>query len=181
MAFHSFAYSKTRGFMLVELLVALAIISLLTAVVVPNWKSADSTLSLDRSAHQLAQDVRGVIEIALKAKPYQCQLPGSLSGYGLYFSLDAPSSFLFFADCDNNQQYDKGTDLLVETFSLEQGMRIVTLEPGSPMSVVFIPPSPKVFINPGQSAALQVTVAPSSGGGISRSVLINNRGIVDIE
>ncbi|MBI2573817.1 MAG: hypothetical protein HYV78_00250 [Candidatus Wildermuthbacteria bacterium] len=174
-------YGQAKGFMLAELLVTLAIISLVSAIVIPNWRSGEQTLSLDRSVHQLAQDVRGVIEIALKAKPYQCAAPGALSGYGAYFSLDTPSSFLFFADCNNNQRYDAGADFIANTFSLEKGMQISEINPGSPASVVFIPPAPKVFISPGEAAALQVAIAASGNPASARSIIINSRGVVDIE
>ncbi|MDO8669067.1 MAG: type II secretion system protein, partial [Candidatus Buchananbacteria bacterium] len=57
-----------KGFTLIELLVVVAVITALTAVVLPSFRSGDNQLALQRSASKLAQDLRRVQGMAVSAQ-----------------------------------------------------------------------------------------------------------------
>ena len=155
----------------------IAIISLLTALTLPNWRSGARSLALERSAFKLGQDVRRAEELALRAQAFECET-GSITGYGVAFDLYNPTTYLLFAECNGDNTYSS-QDSIVDTITLESDTVISSLVPGPQSSVVFIPPTPRIFINPGGLEELQVQLTTT--GGASKSVTITHKGIIDIE
>src|SRR3989344_902452 len=101
----------SRGFTLPELLISVFIIVIMTAIVLPNWHAGETTLALDRAAHKLGQDIRKATELAQRAQALTPPLtfaPGIISGYGMYFSISTPSSYILYAECEGNGDYGAG-------------------------------------------------------------------------
>lgn len=169
-----------RGFTLVEVLVASGIILLTTSLLFVNWRSAREHLALERAVSQVAQDVTRAQELALRSQAFSCS-SGSISGYGLYFDITTPSSYLLFAECNGNNTYQAGVDGLVETISFKQGITFSSLSPENNWSVVFVPPEPRVFLKPGDPSQAQVTLGLLTEPGFTRIVTVNSRGVIDIQ
>ena len=174
----SFLRTQSRGFTLPELLVVIAIISLLTALTLPNWRSGQQSLVLERSAFKLAQDIRKTQEMALRAEAFTCNV-GSITGYGMAFDMSSPERYTIFADCDGDNTYGLG-DSEVEILEFEGSTVISSLVPGPQASVVFVPPTPQIWLKPGSPQEIQIQLSPTAGG-ISRWVTITKKGIIDIE
>ena len=119
-----------KGFTIVELLVVLGVVSIISAITFTTLKTGGETLALDRSAHQVAQDMRRTGQMALRGEPFTCPA-GSMVGYGIYFNRRNPSCYLIHAECDNVSFYDGincqdgggGLDQRVEKIDLEKGMK----------------------------------------------------------
>ena len=170
---------RGAGFTLPELLVAVAIIVLMTALILPTWKSGERTLALDRVVHKAGQDVRRTQELALGARPYTCQT-GSMFGYGIFFDSSSPNSYLVFAECDENTiGYNAGTDGIVETITLENNVQIASVSPTSQISIVFVPPTPTVFLKPGDPLLAQISFQRTDGQGTPKTLDINSKGVID--
>lgn len=173
---------EERGFTLIELLVAIAIVILLTGIITPSWKTSQDSLALQRSAVKVSQDVKRTSELALRAQWFSCAT-GRISGYGIYFSVSSPNSYIIFADCNNNQTYNAGADGVVETINLESRIAIVAASQNA-FSVVFIPPDPAVFVKDQSGAQLpgaQLTLATQSNSSNVKSIGINGKGVVSIQ
>ncbi len=167
---------RNKGFTLIELLVTTSLIIFITSLTFLNWQSSQGNLSLQRGIHQLAQDIARTQELSLQSKSFTCA-SRSISGYGMYFNLSAPDSYLIFAECNSTNAYEAASDGLVETVSFQKGVKITALSP-SPLSVVFLPPDPQVFIKPGDPSQAQITLGQD---GATRSVIVNQRGVVDVQ
>lgn len=166
---------RFRGFTLIELLVSLAIIVLMLAMAVLFYRVGESQLALERASHKLAQDIRRAQELAVSAR----QLPGKpvpRGGYGLYFNLANPSTYILFADEDENRVYS-GSSELVEEISLEPGVVINGLLPSSPLHIVFMPPDPVVTIQ-GDASINSATVELNLG---KKKIKINKTGMIEIK
>lgn len=173
------AMTQQKGFTLTELLVVIGIIALMTAVVIPNARLGNKRLALERSAQKLAQDIGRALELSLRVQEYNCST-GSVSGYGVHFDINTPTVYLLFVDCDNNQTYNPSQDGIVETIELESGVEISVLSINPKFSVVFVPPDPEVFLNPGGLTEAQVTLREPNGTSI-KVVKMNNRGLIDVD
>ncbi|MDP2734904.1 MAG: type II secretion system protein [bacterium] len=176
--------NRERGYTITELLVVVAIIVLMTSLVLPNWRSGERGLAMERTASKLGQDVRRVQEFAMRAQAYTCAT-GSISGYGIHFDTSAPDSYILFAECNDTNTYDSGVDGIVEVADMESGVKMqeILLDsvPGGTASIVFIPPAPTVFIKPGDPLEARIVLERTDGVTGTRSVTISSKGVIDID
>jgi len=175
--------SREEGFTIPELLVVVAIIVLMTGLVLPNFRSGERTLALNRAVHKAGQDVRKAQELALSAKTHICPNDPAekISGYGVFFDQNIPTSYVIFAECNNNNTYNEGIDGIVETISLESGIEISLVSPNAKTSIVFVPPIPLVFTNGNPGENMQVSFQRIDGVGTVKILGINSRGVLDID
>lgn len=173
-------YKSGGGFTLIELLVSFGVIVLLSGLALTHWKAGSQNLALARAASIVAQDIRKAEELSLSGKPASCFAlapPGSLLGYGVFFTLASPASYIIFANCNVSAFYDAGLDELVETKTLEQGITLFSVSP-SPLSILFLPPTPNVKIEPG--GALFGNVVLQNSEGKQKTIRVNAKGVIDI-
>ena len=174
---------RGAGFTIPELLVVVAIIMLMTGLMLPNWRSGERTLTLDRVVHKAGHDVRRVQELALRAQAYTCDT-GSISGYGVFFDQDTPTSYILFAECNGNNTYNDEIDGIVEEVQMESGVEIslVSLIPQSTqISIVFVPPTPLVFLKPGDPSLVRIFFQRADGVGTAKILEVTSRGVIDID
>jgi len=176
-AFHA------SGFTIIELLIVVGIIVFMTALILPNWRSGERTLALDRTVHKAGQDVRRVQELALRAQPHICPNDPAekISGYGVFFNQNISTSYIIFAECNDNNTYNEGIDGIVETISLESGIEISLVSPSATTSIVFVPPTPLVFTNGNPGEDVQISFQRTDGVGAVKTLDINSKGVIDID
>ncbi|AKM83819.1 TPA: hypothetical protein DCZ46_00585 [Candidatus Campbellbacteria bacterium] len=114
-----------RAFSLIELLVVLAIITLITSIVLINHSVFNGGVVLESLAYEIALITR-------QAQFFSINVLGSNSGgtttfdtgYGMYFTTDPLNSnnkqFILFADIDDNSFYDDESEL-VEVYNITRG------------------------------------------------------------
>ena len=172
------------GYTITELLVVVAIITLMTSLILPNWRSGERSLALERTASQIGQNIRRVQELAMRAQAFTCQT-GSISGYGVFFTTASPNSYILFAECNGTNAYEAGIDAIVEVAPMETGIALqdIVLDgvPGTAASIVFLPPSPLVFLKPGNPSEIQVVLERTDGASGMRTVTTSSKGVIDID
>jgi len=138
----------SKAFTLIELLVVVSIIVLITALTLPNYRSGDSQLAIQRSAHKIAQDLRRAQEFAISVKEFNGNVP---DGYGIYFNLGQPDRYIMFADLNNDQAYSGTTEEKAEEVILEGNVVLKSFAPSTTaptMTVFFAPPGPSIQFFP---------------------------------
>ncbi len=184
------------GFTLAELLIVITIVLLLFPMVLTNYNVGEKQLSLYRSAHSLAQDLRNVQEMAMTGEttPFQFGQNFPRGGYGLYFESNT-NSYIIFADCDGDNEYDSSGIAAscpeadsapgesypekIKDIPLEPGVIISSIIPVTPINIVFFPPTPIITIKPlpaDNQAIITLTLA-----GKTKTITINNVGLIDVD
>jgi len=183
MSMHISKAQKQKGFTYVELIFAVALILIISTIVFMNFSAGEDTLALDRAAHKMGQDIRRSISLSLDArdKPAGCSGP-SFGGYGMFFEVAEPNSYIIFADCNGSVEYE-GSDVTVETIALDPVVEIYQI--GWPMnyspdiSIVFEPPHPEVHIDPVYEFVI-INLRLKADTTQTRTVEVNERGVIDI-
>jgi len=185
---------KNKGFTLLEITVVVSIITLLSVIFLANYRQGEKNFALQRSAHQLAQDLRRVQNIAMASREFEGTFPKG--GYGVSFDIGT-NPYILFADCDGNGKYsgDIGSALScaeateanpypyekIEEAVLEEGILVSELSPISAenkLNITFFPPNPDITITPSANLA---TITLTFGGGSEKKININTAGLIKIE
>ncbi|MFT7507156.1 MAG: prepilin-type N-terminal cleavage/methylation domain-containing protein [Acidimicrobiales bacterium] len=111
------------GFSLIELMVTVAIVTLVTGVILIGYVSFDNITLLKSQALELALDIRTAQVYGVGSKVGSSV---SREAYGIYVNLDSPDKYTMFRDGESS-----GTDLLydtsdetIETFFLDPRFQI---------------------------------------------------------
>jgi type II secretory pathway pseudopilin PulG len=172
---------NNKCFTLVEVLVVLGIISLLTLLVLPQYRKGEGSLALQRAAHQLAQDIRRTQEMATSAT----ETNGVPPRYGIEFDLGNPNQYFLFADINDNGTYQP-PDEVVETINLERRVSLHQILVGDPpssktdVSITFSPPDPTTEIR-GPGGPFSVALIQLTGEGQVKSIKVNEAGLIYVE
>lgn len=174
-----------KGITMIEMMVTIAIMAVMVAAVFFNWRPAESSFALNRSAHQLAGDLRRAQQLSISTRVFSCAgQDADFSGYGVYLNKTNKNSYHLFENCTANYLYSSGESLSQPR--LEEGVEIKSITITGPSgssgqaSIVFVPPDPKVFIQ-GQGFGHEAVIVLGLAGGEEKQVKINNAGRIEVE
>ncbi len=169
---------QKKGFTLTETILVVALIIILSSFTLASHRQGERLFSLQRAAHKLAQDLSYTRDMAMRGQKTSASCGGIFpsGGYGLYFSVGS-NSYILFADCNNNGQYDFVPEKIEEIF-LESRITIKTLLPSSPISITFFPPDPVITITP-DSGSGSATVTLFLGE-YTKDIFFTTAGLIDI-
>jgi prepilin-type N-terminal cleavage/methylation domain-containing protein len=168
-----------KGFTLLEMLVTLAIISIITSIVIFNIGLERQNAALFRSAQILSSNLRRVQSYALSSKTFKTQ--GVPCGWGVHFNGVGSINYIIFADMAltqdcSNRDFVRATDGSedFETVNLESGITLSSLS-NNLSDVVFTPPEPKVTFIPDQISASIILI---NRNGATRIINLNKTGFI---
>jgi len=137
-----------NGYSIVEILVVLMIISIFSSIIIIDYGKQKSDSNLGFAIKQVAEDVRIAQSSTINTLKFNGVVPSG--GYGIKFSTASNTSYILFADIDNDKVYDFGLEA-VKTVTLPQGIVINSVETDLPSTgeadIVFTPPYGVIFIN----------------------------------
>jgi len=181
-----------RGFSLIELLVALSILTIISTVVLANHTRFNSSVLLESLAYDIGLSVRQAQVYGLSVREFSS---GFQVGYGVHFA--GNGSYLFFVDTDANKKYDAGIDSIVNAYSLSRGHQIARYcgytvsglercsDSGTPITyldVVFFRPDPDAIMSSNEAGVYSRSViSVSSTSGTTRSIEIASTGQISIK
>ena len=154
-----------KGFSLIELIAVIAIVGIASTIVIAQYSDSRDSKALFLGAKQIANDVRMAQNYAFGA----LESGGVNPGYGIRFSNNS-SSYIIFADKDNDKIYDVADSEEFQTVSLPEGITVQSLKVDNVeavdgnVDVVFTSPYGEVFIdeNNGSSIILKVKIGNST-------------------
>lgn len=187
---------KEKGVTLIEIIVAIAIITLFSMILIADYPKIRRQFALSRSVYKLAQDFRrtqdlglsGVVITGIEAK-----------GYGIYISseFDKNRQYIIYADnCPLALDYkytiggDGGTcdDSIVETVDMSKAEREVYIKEITNIdvdytSINFNPPNPDIVIDNISSGedSIEIILALDFDENVTRAVYINSSGLIEVK
>ncbi len=138
------------GFTLAELIVSIFIIAFISGIFLVNYHSTNQRSNLVITAQKVISDIKLTESYCLGSKEYNSAMPSG--GWGIYFSIANPASYIIFADENENKQYDIGEADSAKggkTMNLPAGISLdnINIGDGSRADIVFLPPDPTIYIN----------------------------------
>jgi len=173
------------GFTLVELIVALGIITALTATVVFKFDSFRGTSTLTSEAEEFASILRRSQLWALTGQTRNGVRPSGGWGVHLETCTAGSCTYSFFADTSPSVNPDhiftQGFDEPVITFKVSNDVGIDFLDPETPLDIVFSPPNADIYINGVQDESKAVVRFIQPGHDTRATVELERvSGLVDI-
>jgi len=159
---------NSSGFTLLELTVSIFIIAIMSALFLTNYNTGNSSNALSLSAQEMGSNIRMAQNKALGSVPYNSGFP--TGGWGVYFDTTAGNntSYILFADINNNRIYDSGEGLESkggQIYSLPANVVVSSIATNdlarpSPTSLntTFIPPDPTTRIYDGLNTTTAATI-----------------------
>jgi len=165
---------RENGFTLLELLVVLFIISLLSVLILVSYQNNKRKYILIQANQKLISDIRKIQNMAISGTEIEgyCSSTFDCFGYGIYFNSD--SSYIFFADDDNNQTYNSGEGF--ETVDLP--FPIIIVSPAQ-TSIVFKPPEPITYIDQDSGVNVSIDIILRiPGSASSKTINVSTAGLI---
>lgn len=150
------AMDSMKGFSLLELVVVIFIFLIISTVISVNYSSFNEKLSARNAAEEIASNGRKAQAFGLGVKEITISSTTYFPGYGVYFKLDQPTSYVFFADINSDFVYQLSNEK-VEGVTLQSKAKISQLcanvksnPPGdcelANVSAVYTRPMPQVTL-----------------------------------
>ncbi len=156
-----------KGFTLIDLIVSMAIFSVLTGAVIVNFRAGSRNDSVRRGAQIIASTLREAQTMTLSGTELS---DGSFptGGYGVRVSTDNTNALIVFADSDDSGTYTDATED-VRTVTLPQE---VTFSIGSTLDVLFSAPDASIFFNGAISSDTEEITVQAVAADITQTVTI---------
>ena len=140
------ALRKRSGFTILEMIVSIAIITLISAQVLVSFSGLNEASTLNRAAQELAFNIRRAQNMSLAVAPVN--IGGTLmipQAVGIRISSQiSANSYFFFADQDKNGTYDDPVEQIEPIIILPGSIRIASVTgeiPGNPgVHIIFYTP-----------------------------------------
>lgn len=175
-----FAINDYRaGMTAVELVVVLGIFAVLSAVVTFNYGNFQDKVDIKNLGSDIALKIVEAQKSSVNGMRNSSADADWTPSYGVYFDINNPKQFIYFADLNNDFLHDGGSENLdvIEITKNNYISRIdrcadtacSTSTPiSNPLSVIFKrPDSSAIFVSPGLSPGfdhIQITIASLRGG-----------------
>ena len=154
-----------KGFSLIELIAVIAIMGIASTIVIAQYSDSRDSKALFLGAKQIANDVRTAQNYAFGA----LAVGGTNPGYGIRFS-NGSSSYIIFADKDDNKTRKADGDEDIQTVNFPEGVTVQSLKvDGSdtdPVDIVFTSPYGEACINTISGSAINIKIKISNSAGV---------------
>ncbi len=176
-----------KGFTLVELLVSIAIFTVITSMAVYSHAQFNGSVLLTNLAYEIGLSVRQAQFYGISVR--QNASSGFDSGYGVHFDLSTPTSYILFEDKTGGSAHIRdGSDTDLQTFTIAKGNKVsrICIDGtcgATILDLTFIRPNPDAFIAVGGvtgSYKGKAEICISSPQGSKRKVIVESTGQISV-
>lgn len=143
-------FSSQRGFTLVEMLVVIAILAMLSAMVVVNFRETEKQNAVRLGTEQFVGALREAQNYALAQKRVGNPSAVPAGGFGVHVKKMQPPfvNYTLFADTDGSTDYDAAEDITIRPETLPRYSQLTHFRVGETevdeLSIIFRPPQGEV-------------------------------------
>ena len=175
--------SNLSGMTLIELITSVALIGIISAVFIANYRTGIKRTDLVMTIQTAVADIRLAQANALGLIKYEDEVPAG--GWGAYFSAAASSSYVIFADKNNNGRFDSGENTEASggrTVQLPANIRIDDISLGEQANVVFLPPDPitNISLDGGATTTSVMIRMKELNDGTTKTIKVNFLGLAEV-
>ncbi len=180
---------NSKGVTLIEIIIVVSIISIISSIIIADFPKIKLQLSLSRTAHKLAQDIRVAQNLSSSGNEVffnsQNVVP---KGYGIYIDINSSNGdkkYLIYADMNGDNHYYQDQDYIYKEINIEDnesGIIIKQILNGTEnVSINFAPPNFDVTITNlyYSQEPLEIVLAVESFPDITRTITVNRSGFVE--
>ena len=183
---------KEKGFTIIEILVVVAIVSILPLIVISNFPQIKLQFAMLRVTYKFAQDLRRVQDLALSSVQYRDAFGviQPIDGYGIYLNIDilGNKKYIIYADKSPGNQYYDDLDYIIDTIDFSQtepGIIIQQLNNvfGNSVSINFNPPNPNTTITQlnQDEQNIEAVFSQENAPVITKIISVNTAGLIEIK
>lgn len=191
----------SKGITLVEIIVAIFIITIFSAILIADFPKIQRQFALSRATYKLAQELRKTEDLGLSG----VQTVGitNAKGYGVYFNISAPEQYSIYAETcppdlsdykyTDDQLCSERHDDIVEIIDIskeEQGVYIKELSgadggSANSISINFTPPNPNVTITKNSDdnslKVINIVLGLYADASLEKTISVNISGLIEIK
>jgi len=162
-----------KGTTLIELLMVTVIIGILLTTIFMGYRGQNKELVLQRVANKIVVDMERTREMSMSSQSNKGNYSGG--GYGIYLRNDWDNQYIIFADMDANKVRSESED--INTIYMEDNILITRLTPSNQLDIMFVPPSPTVYIEGLEGSAI-IRIAIDTDSSKFKEIVISNTGLI---
>ena len=171
-----------NGFTLIELIVVMAIISIMVAVNMPNYFESIDKKALHLAESQIINDVKTVQDYSYRLLKHNGTFPDG--GYGIYFDKSSSNKYIVFADLNNDGIYDTPVEMyqeieLPQKTDLSEIFIVSSASTSNTISIVFKPPYGKVFFDGVFDLNEEIIITVKNNRNDTKKISIYGSGLVE--
>ena len=186
-------HTERQGISIAEMVVTLAILTIISMMVLVNFSGIGSAAALERSAREMAAAIRAaqISAISVRYIPKFDEVPPAI---GVYFNPSAfPNLYGTFADRATSYNFRFDTTELIETFSIDQKARInrllidnVPVPADGRRNIIFVSPEATMYIvddatiPSGMSVGDVLEIELIGVSGRTKSVIVRTTGQISV-
>jgi prepilin-type N-terminal cleavage/methylation domain-containing protein len=177
----------SKGFTLIELMVSIAVMTVVSSVFLAGKYKEDEKMALRMSAFTFSQNLREYQEKALSGENIVCPNPAfQICGFGAHLKA-GDDFFTPFVDCSNNcgtsnHTKTNGIDRVYPDVKFGPKVKICSMT-NNDLDVIFTPPDPAVYLNSVKwlSGEKSINLCLKSDASQIKTVKLNYAGKIEIQ
>lgn len=171
-----------NGFTILELIIVMAIISVMVAVNMPNYFESIDKKALHLAENQIINDVKIVQDYSYKLLKHNGTFPDG--GYGIYFDKSSSDKYIVFADLDSDGIYDAPLEMyqeikLPQRTDLSEIFIVSSTSTSNTISIVFKPPYGKVFFDGTSDLNEEIIITVKNNRNDTKKISIYGSGLIE--